>query len=117
MKKILFRVFANNQFYPFTFNLPQGTARSSLTEYIGIEDINGVAVYEGDILQDNDGVIYRVDYFNSSAAFMLRATDGSIISIQDLWLKSPTYNGLRIIGNKFQSAHKFYEKKENDNEK
>jgi len=53
---------------PFAYLVDEDT----ISQYIGLSDLNDIEIYNGDIIRYNNGKEFRVEYNEDSASFNLR---------------------------------------------
>jgi len=59
---------------PFAYLVDEDT----ISQYIGLSDLNDVEIYNGDIIRYNNGKEFRVEYNEDSASFNLRWLNNNI---------------------------------------
>ena len=59
---------------PFAYLVDEDT----ISQYIGLSDLNDIEIYNGDIIRYNNGKEFRVEYNEDSASFNLRWLNNNI---------------------------------------
>ena len=72
-------------------------------QYTGLKDVNGIEIYEGDIIQDKFGAISKVLYVEDMAGFRDLSKIGYTLLIQI----SIINDNIKIIGNIYQNSQMY----------
>jgi len=88
--------------------------RYKLIQYTGLKDKNGKEVYEGDVLLDENGQIYTVEFFNYS--FNVVHKDRKLSDIYTLWEYINNIFLCEIIGNIYENPELLESREEKNKE-